>query len=67
MKKRKVPGERAEDCIRAYHGAGQETDIQGSYTGICRLSSGIGAPVYSPYDSRFDVRDEVPVQDADDL
>ena len=67
MKNRKTPSERAEDCIRAYHGVGDDTDVLGSYTGIYRAAGSVGAPVYTPYDRALFPDDQVPVQDADDL
>ncbi len=67
MKKRRTPSERAEECIRAYHEVGDETDLLGSYTGTFRASGSVGAPVYSPYDREHYYDDAVPVQDADDL
>ena len=68
MKKNKTtPQSRAEECIRAYHEVGENTDVQGSYTGFYRAAGNIGAPFYAPYDYTMAVDDTVPVQDADDL
>ena len=67
MKNKKTPTERAEECIRAYHEAGEDTDLLGSYTGIFRATGAVGAPVYSPYDRELFPYDDVPVQDVDDL
>ena len=48
------------DCIRAWRETGENTDVQGSYTGV-----------YHDADSRraasADIDDPRPVQDADDL
>ncbi len=48
------------NCIRAWRETGEDTDVQGSYTGV-----------YHDADSRreasADINDARPVQDADDL
>jgi len=67
MKNRKTPHELAEDCIRAWHEVGDDTDVLGSYTGTFRASGAVSAPVYYPYGSELIYDDLLPVQDADDL
>lgn len=67
MKKKKTPAERAQECIRAYRSAGENTDVNGSYTGTVRTPYGMGIPVYYPCSCDFDADDLRPVQDADDL
>jgi len=57
----------AEKCIRAYHEAGEDTDILGSYTGVFRASDTAFASMFSPYSSARILEDSEPVQDADDL
>lgn len=61
--------ERAEECIMAYRGVGDDTDPQGSYTGIYRYAGSMASPLYAPYGFSMvvDGYDGVPVQDADDL
>ena len=61
--------EMAEECIMAYRGVGDDTDPQGSYTGICRYAGSMASPLYAPYDFSMvvDDYDDEPVQDVDDL
>lgn len=58
--KLKTMSKGAIDCIRAWRQTGEDTDIQGSYTGV-----------YHDADARreasADILDPRPVQDADDL
>ena len=67
MKNKKTPAECAAECIRAYHSAGESTDVQGSYTGTFRASYGTGIPVYYPCSCDLAAEDLRPIQDADDL
>ena len=59
-RKLKVMPEAVVDCIRAWRETGEDTDVQGSYTGV-----------YHDADSRreasADIHDPRPVQDVDDL
>ena len=72
----------AEDAVEAYHDSRENTDVLGSYTGICRdpgmrygLSSlGIYSPCgtdliygFNQYGDYDYDEDMYPVQDADDL
>lgn len=66
-KKIKKQSPKVEECIRAYRESGNETDVQGSYTGIYRDAPLDGAPLYCSYDYTMVVDDTEPVQDADDL
>ncbi len=61
--------EKAEECINAYLAVGEDTDPQGSYTGIYRYAGSMASPLYAPYDLSMvvDDYDAEPVQDADDL
>ena len=67
MEKKKTPAECARECIRAYHSAGESTDVQGSYTGTFRASTVNGISANRPCGSRRDADGLTPVQDADDL
>ncbi len=58
---------KAQECINAYRQVGDETDVQGSYTGFYRDSGMMAAPMYTSYDYTMIADDTVPVQDADDL
>ena len=59
-RKLKIMPPEVVDCIRAWRQTGEDTDIQGSYTGV-----------YHDADARHrasaDLLDPRPVQDADDL
>ena len=66
-KTRKKQSPKVEECIEAYRGTGNETDVMGSYTGVYHDAPLFGAPFYSSYDYSMVVDDTVPVQDADDL
>lgn len=67
MKKKTTPAERAEECIRAWHDTGRDTDVLGSYTGFYKCSGQMGAPLYTSVDYTMVANDLDPVQDADDL
>ena len=67
MKKRPTPSRLAEECIRAWHDTGENTDVLGSYTGFYKYSGQMGAPLYTPVDYTAVTDDIKPVQDADDL
>ncbi len=67
MKKNPTPSKRAEECIRAWRDTGEDTDIQGSYTGFYKHTGQMGTPLYTPYDYSMMVDDLEPVQDVDDL
>ncbi len=63
---------RVEQVIDAYHRAGEETDVLGSYTGIpleARMMIDPADPAGTRYRPLTDQqrRDAKPVQDADDL
>ncbi len=66
-KNKKTESSLVNECIKAYRGTGEETDVQGSYTGIYRGIPVKGAPLYTAYDGIMAAEDAVPVQDADDL
>lgn len=65
--KRKNPTAVAMECVAAFRSTGEETDVQGWYTGIYRdKTSNPFGPYGTKHDQAFLGHDR-PVQDADDL
>ena len=61
---------RHEAAVEAYRNTGEETDVLGSYTGIYRANSGeLAVGIYPPCGETLSgkPREDIPVQDADDL
>ena len=71
-KRASKPTRRASEVVEAYHGAGEKTDPQGSYTGLpieARMMIDPADPRgtrYRPLSEEQKKKAE-PVQDADDL
>ena len=60
---------RSEECVLAWHNTGNDTDIQGSYTGTFKASDEVKPEFNRPYIyMEAKAADELrPIQDADDL
>lgn len=59
-RKLKTMSQGAIDCIRAWRETGEDTDLQGWYTGVYHDAD-------TRHEASADLYDPHPVQDADDL
>ena len=59
-RKLKIMPEAVVDCIRTWRETGEDTDVQGSYTGVYHDAN-------ARRKASADIDDPNPIQDADDL
>ena len=69
MKNKIKPSPLVAECIDLWHTTGEETDVQGSYTGTYKKPDKKDLPMTTPYIymNAANADDLRPIQDADDL